>query len=250
MGIAMPSEEVRRLRAIVLVGGKGERLYPYSATLPKPLLPLGEMPVLEILLRHLRRHGIAEVVLAVSHLGHLVQAYFGDGGQLGIRLFYSHELKPLGTAGPIAAVLDRMDEDFLVANGDLLTTMDISTLTAAHKRGAADVTIGVYEKEWKTDFGLIDADENLRFRNYREKPTEKHLVSMGIYMMKREAIRGMLRAEERLDMPDLMLRLRDAGRRIDCHLADCFWLDIGRPEDFALAQRAFAAQRVRFLGEE
>lgn len=241
--------KVDRLQAVVLAGGKGERLYPYSATLPKPLMPLGEMPVLEVLLRQLRRHGVTDIVLAVSHLGHLIEAYFGDGRQLGVRLSYSIEEHPLGTAGPIGVVLDRMDDDFIVANGDLLTTMDVAAMMAAHKRSGADATIGVHEKEWKIDFGLIDADPDMRFRDYREKPAQRHLVSMGIYVLKREAVRNVLGADERLDMPDLMLRLRDGGRNVRCHLADCYWLDIGRPDDFALAQQVFAAERSRFLGD-
>jgi NDP-mannose synthase len=245
---ATPSEEDTELQAVVLAGGKGERLYPYSAILPKPLMPIGDMPVLEVLLRQLGRHGVTDIILAVSHLGHLVQAYFGDGERLGLRLSYSFEQTPLGTAGPIGAVLDRLDETFIVANGDLLTTMDISALLAHHAAAGADATIGVFQKEWRIDFGLIDADSELRFRDYREKPAQTHLVSMGIYVLKREAVRGELGANDRLDMPDLILRLRDAGRSVRCHLADCFWLDIGRPEDFAAAQEIFTAEPSRFLG--
>jgi NDP-sugar pyrophosphorylase family protein len=238
------------VQAVVLAGGKGERLYPYSATLPKPLMPLGDMPVLEVLLRQFRRYGITDIVLAVGHLGHLVEAYFGDGQRLGVRLSYSFERTPLGTAGPIATLLDRLGEHFIVANGDLLTTMDIGALLRGHTFGGADATIGVFEREWRIDFGLIEVDPDMRFLDYREKPAQKHLVSMGIYVLKRDAVREQLDSKQHLDMPDLMLRLRDAGRTVRCHLADCYWLDIGRPEDFALAQQVFAAERSRFIGEE
>jgi NDP-sugar pyrophosphorylase family protein len=238
------------VQAVVLAGGKGERLYPYSATLPKPLMPLGDMPVLEVLLRHLRRHGVTDIILAVGHLGHLVQAYFGDGRRIGLRLSYSFEQIPLGTAGPIRAILSHLDEDFIVANGDLLTTMDLSALVAAHAACGADATIGVFEKEWRIDFGLIDVDSEMRFLDYREKPAQRHLVSMGIYVLRREAVRAEISAVDRLDMPDLMLRLRDAGRLVMCHRADCFWLDVGRPEDVAAAQQMFAADPSRFLSSD
>jgi NDP-sugar pyrophosphorylase family protein len=236
------------VQAIILAGGKGERLYPYSATLPKPLMPLVDMPVLEILLRQLRRYEVTDVILAVSHLGHLINAYFGDGERFGLRISYSFEEEPLGTAGPIAKVIDHMADNFIVANGDLLTTLDIATFSEAHLRSGAEATIGVFEKEWRIDFGLIEADKDLAFRDYREKPAQTHLVSMGIYALKRQAVKEHLEPGVRLDMPDLMLRFRDAGKSVRCHLADGYWLDIGRPEDFALAQQLFAAERDRFLG--
>jgi NDP-sugar pyrophosphorylase family protein len=250
MSNAMPSEERRKFQAIVLAGGKGVRLAPYSATLPKPLMPLGETPVLEVLLRWLRAGGMVDVAVAVSHLGHLIEAYFGDGSRFGMRLSYSIEAKPLGTAGSIASLLDRMDDHFIVANGDLLTTLDLAGLLEAHRADGADATVGLHAQEWKIDYGLVEVDRDMRLVNYHEKPMQKHLVSMGVYAMKRDALAGLIEPGAVIDMPDLLLRMRDAGRLVKCHLTDCYWLDIGRPEDFAQAQRDFDSGRLSLPDKE
>ncbi|MDE2005911.1 MAG: nucleotidyltransferase family protein, partial [Rhodospirillales bacterium] len=164
------------MKALILAGGKGSRLYPFSATLPKPLMPLGEMPILELLLRQLAAAGIDHAILAVNHMRHLIEAFFGDGSRFGLTIEYSLEDKPLGTAGPIGAALDRLGEDFVLANGDLLTTLDVGRMIAAHRKQGADATIGVFEREVKVEFGLIDVDEKMRMVGYREKPSQRQLV--------------------------------------------------------------------------
>lgn len=234
--------------AIIMAGGKGSRLYPYSAVLPKPLMPLGETPVLEVLLRKLRLAGIGRAVLAVNHMRHLIEAFFGDGSRFDLPISYSYEDRPLGTAGPVGAALEQLGEHFLLANGDLLTTLDIARMIAAHHDSHADATIGVFEREVKIDFGLIDVDPNMRMTGYREKPSHRHLVSMGIYVLRASAVRDFIRPGQHLDMPELMQAMMNAGRRVMCHQQDCIWLDIGRPEDFAQAQRMIAEQPERFLG--
>ena len=236
------------MHAIIMAGGKGSRLYPYSAVLPKPLMPLGETPVLEVLLRKLRRSGISRTILAVNHMRHLIEAFFGDGARFGLPVTYSYEDKPLGTAGPMGAVLGQLGEHFLLTNGDLLTTLDIEQMIAAHHAGHADATIGVFEREVKIDFGLIDVDSDMRMTGYREKPSHRHLVSMGIYVLRASAVRDFVRPGEHLDMPQLMQGMMQAGRRVICHKQDCVWLDIGRPDDFALAQQMIAEQPEAFLG--
>lgn len=225
------------MKAILLAGGKGSRLYPYSALLPKPLMPLGDMPVLELLLRRLKIAGIDEVFIAVNHLRHLIEAFFGDGSRFGMRIRYSIEDKPLGTAGPIGLVLDQLGDNFVLANGDLLTSFDIATMIRSHLDTQADVTIGVYERELKSDFGLIEVDEEMRLLAYREKPVYRQLVSMGLYVIRAAGARDFIEAGEYLDMPQLVQSMAGAGRSVRCHRQDCLWLDIGRPEDFALAQR-------------
>lgn len=242
----MRSETANSLQAIILAGGKGIRLAPYTATLPKPLMPIGEKPVMELLLRRLHASGITDIAVAISHLGHLIKAYFGDGSSFGLRLDYSVEPIPLGTAGAIGTLLDRMEEEFIVANGDLLTTLDIGEMLEAHRASGADATVGVYEQEFKCDFGLVDVDHDMRFVDYREKPVQKQLVSMGVYALTRDALRGMSEPGTVLNMPELMLRMRDAGKTVKCHMADCYWLDIGRPEDFERAQRDFESDQTRF----
>lgn len=236
------------MHAIIMAGGKGSRLYPYSAVLPKPLMPLGETPVLEVLLRKLRRSGIDRTVLAVNHMRHLIEAFFGDGSRFGLPISYSYEDRPLGTAGPMGSVLDQLGEDFLLVNGDLLTTLDIGRMIAAHRARNADATIGVCEREVKIDFGLIDVGADMRMTGYREKPSYRHLVSMGIYLLRAAAVRDLVRPGEYLDMPDLMQAMMQAERRVICHQQDCVWLDIGRPDDFARAQQMIADQPEAFLG--
>jgi NDP-sugar pyrophosphorylase family protein len=194
-----------------MAGGRGTRLHPYSALLPKPLMPLGDMPVLELLLRQLRRAGIEEVYLAVNHLSHLIQAFFGDGARFGMQIKYSVEDRPLGTAGPMAAVIGELGDNFILTNGDLLTTLNISRMIQAHSAFAPRATVGVYERELNIDFGLIETDHDMQLTGYREKPKYKHLVSMGIYVLNREAILEHLRIGQYLDMPNLLQLLLSRG---------------------------------------
>jgi NDP-sugar pyrophosphorylase family protein len=236
------------MKAIVLAGGKGTRLYPYSTLLPKPLMPLGDMPVLELLLRQLRAAGVHEAFLAVNHLRHLIEAYFGDGSRIGLPLRYSLEDKPLGTAGPIAALLEKLGEEFLVANGDLLTTLNIAKMIRWHRSTGAHATIAVYPREVKIDFGLVEVDADMRMTSYIEKPTYHYLVSMGIYVLKTAHVRKLMAAGQYLDMPDLVRNMRVAGSDVRCFRDDCFWLDIGRPDDFARAQEIYEKDPSVFLG--
>ena len=216
-----------------MAGGKGSRLHPYSALFPKPLMPLGDKPVLEILLHQLRVAGVTEVILAVNHLRHLLEAFFGDGSRFGLSISYSVEDRPLGTAGPVGLVLDRLGEDFFLTNGDLLTTLDMGAMLADHRARRADTTIGAYRRELRSEFGLLEVDETMRMVGYKEKPAYQHLVSMGIYALRRDAVRPFVVRGEPLDMPALMQAMQRAGLRVFCHSQDCLWLDIGRPEDFA-----------------
>ena len=236
-------------QAVIMAGGKGTRLHPYSALFPKPLMPLGDMPVLELLLRRMRRAGVTDVILAVNHLRHLIEAFFGDGSKLGLRIRYSNEDKPLGTAGALGNMLDELDETFIVSNGDLLTSMDMEAMARQHLDTRSDASIGVFERENKIDFGLIEFDADKRLLAYREKPTSMYFVSMGIYMLRREAVRPCIVQGEYLDMPTLLLKMRAAEADVRCYHDECIWLDIGRPDDFALAQSMFEQNRAVFLGE-
>ena len=238
------------MKAVILAGGRGTRLHPYSALLPKPLMPLGDMPILELLLRQFRRSGINEIYLAVNHLSHLIQAFFGDGERFGLSIKYTREEKPLGTAGPIAAILDDLGDHFVVANGDLLTTLNMSRMIEEHVAQRPAATIGVYEREVRIDFGLVETDEYMHLTGYREKPKSVHLVSMGIYILNRHCIMRHLRKNHYLDMPTLLELLTASGQIVRCFREDCFWLDIGRPEDFARAQELFEKDRNMFIGPE
>jgi NDP-mannose synthase len=235
-------------QAVIMAGGKGARLLPYSAVFPKPLMPLGDMPILELLLRRMKAVGVQEVILAVNHLRHLIEAYFGDGSELGIRLYYSNEEKPLGTAGALGNMLHLLDERFFLTNGDLLTTMDLRRMALSHASENADASLGIYERENKIDFGLIEFDSQNRLSAYREKPTSKYYVSMGVYILQREAVRAHVSDVDYLDMPNLLEKIKASNGNVICFHDDCVWLDIGRPDDFALAQKMFEENRDTFLG--
>ena len=236
-------------QAVIMAGGKGTRLHPYSALFPKPLMPLGDMPVLELLLRRMKKAGVTDVILAVNHLSHLIKAFFGNGSELGLRISYSKEDRPLGTAGALGNMLDDLDETFLVANGDLLTTMDLAAMARQHSETRCDASIGIFERENKIDFGLIEFDSENRLCAYREKPTNMYYVSMGVYILQREAVRQNIAMGDYQDMPSLLLNMRAAKADVRCYHDDCMWLDIGRPDDFALAQSMFESNRALFLEE-
>ncbi len=235
------------MKAIVMAGGKGTRLQPFTASFPKPLVPLGDMPVLELLLRQLKAAGVDEVILAVNHLHHLIRAFCGDGSAFGLKIDYSLEDVPLGTAGPISGVLDQLGDNFIVTNGDLLTNFSIESMKARHFASDASASIAVYERTLKIDFGLIEVDDRFQLTGYREKPSYSHLVSMGLYILNRDAVAPYLKKGMRLDMPDLMQALHKDGKTVQCQKQDCVWLDIGRPEDYAAAQQLFTDQREIFL---
>ncbi len=235
-------------QAVLLAGGRGTRLGPYTANFPKPLMPLDDrMPVLELLLRQLRAAGCQEATLAVNHFHLLLRAYFGEGERLGLAIRYALEAAPLGTAGPLAALLDGLDENFLVANGDLLTTLDFRAMAVAHAASGADATVAAVRRQEKIEFGLLELGPGTQLRGYVEKPIREDVVSIGCYLFRREALRPLLRPGAFLDMPDLIRALLAAGRDVRVHLTQAFWLDIGRPDDYARAQAAFAAEPERFL---
>ncbi len=236
-------------QAVIMAGGKGTRLFPYSALLPKPLMPLGDMPVLELLIRRMKKAGVSEIILAVNHLQHLIEAFFGDGSKYGVSIRYRSEDQPLGTAGALGNMLEELNDAFIVSNGDLLTTMDLVAMMKQHLETECDASIGVFERENKIDFGLIEFDSEKRLCAYREKPTNTYFVSMGIYILRREAVRPHIIPGEYLDMPSLLLKMRAGAADIRCFQDDCMWLDIGRPDDFALAQNMFEHHRELFLEE-
>jgi NDP-sugar pyrophosphorylase family protein len=235
------------MKAVILAGGKGTRLAPYTTVLPKPLMPVGDMPILGLLLKQLRRHGIEEVVLAIGHLGALIRAVIGDGSEYGLNVAYSGETMPLGTAGPLHNIIGELRGDFLMMNGDLLTTLDFGHLIAHHRDSSSDATIGTYRRDIKIDFGLIERDERGGFTAYIEKPTYTHYVSMGVYVLDADAVREFVREPKFLDMPDLIQKLHGAGYRVNCFDEECFWLDAGRPEDYRLANEMFDRAPEKFL---
>jgi NDP-sugar pyrophosphorylase family protein len=243
----MTDPSIEQVTVALLAGGRGTRLRPLTTVFPKPLVPLGDKPVLEILLRQLAAHRFRNVVLATGYLSELLMAVVGDGRKYGVDVTYCHEDTPLGTAGPLSLLRERLTDPFLVMNGDLLTTLSFSRLLDYHRQQQADATVAVYRREVKIDFGLIDSDADGGFTGYREKPTYKFEVSMGVYAMSRSVLRHVPDGE-RLDMPDLVARVHAAGGRVACYREDCYWLDIGRMDDYARAQEEFAENAAMFLG--
>jgi len=235
------------IEAIIMAGGRGTRLHPYTAVLPKPLMPLGDAPVLELLLRQLRSHGVRQVCLAVNHLHHLIRAFFGDGSSLGLQIHYTLEDRPLGTCGPVGAVLDQMQDDFLLLNGDLLTDMDFSLLLARHRARKADLTVASVRRVTRIEYGVLDMDEDGQLLSVHEKPAMEHLISMGVYALRRDALLPHVGPRQPLDMPDLINTMMRRGARVDCHPTDCCWLDIGRPDDYAAAQRLVSESRPTIM---
>jgi NDP-sugar pyrophosphorylase family protein len=238
------------MRAVILAGGKGQRLKPYTTVLPKPLMPIGDMPILEVVLRQLQRAGITRVTMAVGYLAELLQAFFGDGRRLGLEIDYSFEDKPLGTVGPLTLIPSLAEErDFLMMNGDVLTTIDHRRLLARHLASDADVTIATYPRQVKIDFGVIETDDNDLLTGYIEKPHFDYQVSMGIYCFK-SAVLGRLKPGEYCDFPDLVKSLLAAGRKVASYPFDGYWLDMGRPDDYATAIEEFESRRHEFLPPE
>jgi len=235
------------MQALILAGGQGTRLRPYTTVLPKPLMPVGDYPILEIILRQLRKAGVEEVILAVGHMSQLFQAFFQDGSRYGLKILYSFEQTPLGTAGPIALAIDQLGEDFLVLNGDLMTTLNFRNLIRFHEEKQAAATIGIYRREVKIDFGVIETEIDGELRRYVEKPALEYEVNMGIHVLKKNAVQPFLKAGERLDIPDLMMSLVRDGHRVMCYREACYWLDIGRIDDYQTANEIFATRQSEFL---
>lgn len=224
------------MKAVILAGGKGRRLQPYTTCFPKPLMPIGDRPILEVIIRQLRDRGVDEVIMAVGHLAELLMAFFGDGRQIGMPIQYSREDRPLGTAGCLSRIRDRLPETFLMMNGDILTSLDFSDLIAYHREQGAIATVALNRREVYIDFGVVELGEGNLIVGYREKPRLSHLVSMGIYIFEPEVC-AYVDEEQYLDFPDLITRLQEGGEKVAGYVFDGYWLDIGRPDDYERANR-------------
>jgi NDP-sugar pyrophosphorylase family protein len=233
------------MKAVILAGGQGTRLAPYTTVLPKPLMPVGDMPIIEIVIRQLARYGFDDITLAVGHLAELLMAYCGNGTKYDLKLSYSREETPLGTAGPIT-LIPNLNETFLVMNGDVLTTLDFSDMWRFHHERGAIATLATCQRDVKIDLGVIESDANDRVTNYIEKPTFHYSVSTGIYVFE-PAILNYIIPGQRLDLPELMLRLLQQGQQVNCYSYNGYWLDIGRYDDYETANREFEARRQEFL---
>lgn len=233
-----------KVQAVLLAGGQGSRLRPYTTVLPKPLLPVGEWPIAEIIVRQLKFFGITNIVISTGHLASLIETFFGDGKRWGVHIRYVREDKPLGTAGALRLVNDLAD-DFLVMNGDILSEIDFRQLSKFHKKQKATATIACQERTVKSDFGVVKFDRKNILVDYLEKPEHKTFVSMGINVLSKQA-RSFIRSGESLGMPDLMLRITGAGEKVACYRTSGLWLDLGRREDLDSAQEILETNKKKF----
>lgn len=239
------------MQAVLLAGGKGTRLRPFTHVFPKPLMPLGEaepMPIIEVVLRQLARFGFRDVTVITGYLTELIEAFCGNGKRFGTRLTYRREIVPLGTAGGLT-LLERPREPVLVINGDILTTLDFGAMYDFHKSRSAAATIASYPREVRIDFGVLEfANDPHVLTGYREKPEFSFQVSMGVYILDPLAW-DFLTPDRPLPMPELLESMRTAGHAVHCFKQPCYWLDIGRHDDYATANEIFEARRGSFLGE-
>lgn len=223
------------MKAVIQCGGRGSRLMPYTMVLPKPLMPVGSRPVLELLIGWLRRNGISDVIITTGYLGGLIRTLFGDGSKWDMRITYTEETEPLGTIGPLSLLHDVLDEPFVVLNGDVLTDLNLPRMINFHRQTQASVTIASVARQTKLDFGVLDTTPNSRIDGFHEKPCFTHYVSMGVYCMQPEILRYIPRGMP-FGVDDLVLRLLSEHAPVMSFRHEGLWLDIGRVDDFKKAQ--------------
>jgi NDP-sugar pyrophosphorylase family protein len=236
------------MKAVILAGGKGTRLRPYTTVFPKPLVPLGDMPILEIVLRQLKRHGVRDIIIAAGYLAELIQAFFGKGEKLDLNITYSIENKPLGTAGPLS-LISGLDSDFIVMNGDLLTTLSYSELIKKHKEQKAIATISVHTKDVQIDLGVLELNKENSIVNYIEKPCYHYIVSMGVYVFSPRILQY-IEPNKYLDFPDLIHIVLKKGEKVFGCFSNARWFDIGRHDDYQEAMEIFESDKNLFLGND
>lgn len=238
-------------RAVILAGGLGTRLRPYTTVLPKPLMPVGDRPVLDVVILQLRAAGFERITIATGHLAELIEAFFGDGSRHRIPIDYFREREPLGTVGALS-LIEGLDEPFLVMNGDVLTDMDYAALLERHVASDAVATIATKHRDVEISLGVLrfgEAADPTRLTDYVEKPTVSYEASMGVYCFDPSVI-AHIEPGVRLDFPDLVLRLIADGQVVRAWPSEDYWLDIGRPDDYVRAMEDFERMRDRLIPPE
>jgi NDP-mannose synthase len=232
-------------RAIILAGGKGTRLRPYTIALPKPLMPIGDYPILEVIVRQLKNNGFSHITMAVNHQAEIIQAFFGDGSKWGLEIDYSLEDKALSTMAPLK-LIDDLPNDFLVMNGDVLTDLNFGDFYTNHVESKNIFTISSYQREIKSEFGVLDVNSDGVLVGFREKPVSVFDVSMGIYMVSKKSV-DYIPQNTFYGFDHLMIDLMKNKEKPKVHKFDGYWLDIGRPEDYLQAIEEFDEMRARFI---
>lgn len=233
------------MRAIILAGGKGTRLRPYTVVLPKPLMPIGEYPILEVIVRQLVRHGFTHITMAVNYQAKIIQSFFGNGEQWGITIDYSLETQPLGTMGPLR-LIHNLPDNFLVMNGDVLTDLDYTGFYCQHVLSGGIFTIASFARELKSEYGVLKVSEQEKLEGFEEKPVFPLEVSTGIYMVSREVLNYIPEGKS-YGFDNLMLDMLAQGKPASVKRHDGYWLDIGRPDDYLQAVEEFESLKDVFI---
>jgi NDP-sugar pyrophosphorylase family protein len=224
-------------RAVILAGGKGTRLKPYTISLPKPLVPIGDMPILEIIIRKLSKSGFDHITITVNHMADIIRAYFNDGSKWGVKIDYSLESKPLSTMGPLKLIKD-LPENFLIMNGDVLTDIDFNEFYNYHVNNDNIFTVSAFSREQKVDYGVLEIGIDNKLVNFIEKPTNRYNVSMGVYMANKRIL-DYIPENQFYGFDHLMLDLITLKLPATVKIHSGYWLDIGRPDDYEKACNDF-----------
>ena len=235
-------------RAIILAGGVGTRLRPYTVVLPKPLMPIGDYPILEVIVRQLVHQGFTHITLAVNHQAEILRAFFGYGKKWGVRIDYSLETKPMSTVAPLSLISD-LPENFLLMNGDLLTDFDLSSFLERHVDCGRLFTIAAARRLQLIDYGVLNIDSSHRLTGFFEKPQMEYLVSMGVYAVNRRILQ-FVPPDSKYGFDDLMKDFLSKDEPVTVEPYEGYWLDIGRPDDYVRAVEEFEHRRQRFLPTE
>ncbi|MFW9821471.1 MAG: sugar phosphate nucleotidyltransferase [Candidatus Thorarchaeota archaeon] len=234
------------MRAIILAGGKGTRLRPYTYSLPKPLMPIGgEIPILGIILKQLKNHSFDEVTITVNYMARIIQSFFEDGKDWGLKIDYSLEKKMLGTVGPLT-LIKNLPKTFLVMNGDLLTDLDFKKFFEWHIKNDNDISVATFKRMSQNDSGVLYFDDERNIYDFKEKPIEYHNISMGIYVLNKSIIED-LPKNEKIGFDQLILDAIKNKLKIKAYPHTSYWLDIGCNSDYEKANDYFIQNRSQFL---
>lgn len=231
-------------RAVILAGGKGTRLKPYTVALPKPLVPVGDMPILEIIIRQLVKHGFHHITITLNHMAEIIKAFFGDGAKWNIKIDYTTESKPLSTMGPLTLIPD-LPEDFLVLNGDVLTDLDFTSFENYHILNRNNFTIAAHRRVEMIDYGVLGTNKDNRLIRFDEKPSSEFLVSMGIYMVNKKVV-TLVPENTFFGFDHLMKKLIEKSAYPSVYEYNGYWLDIGRPDDYEKATHDLKEKTLEF----
>ena len=231
-------------RAVILAGGKGTRLKPYTVSLPKPLVPVGEKPILEIIIRQLAKAGFDHITITVNHMAEMIRAFCGDGSKWSVKIDYSLENKPLSTMGPLKLISD-LPENFLIMNGDVLTDLDFGKFYTEHVSEKNIFTISAFTREDKVDYGVLQTGESNKLIHFLEKPVNKYKVSMGVYMANKEIL-DYIPEDQFYGFDHLMLDLIKYEKPATVSVFNGYWMDIGRPDDYEKACNDFSENKFAY----